>query len=60
VQRGAGETFEVWSEIDGRRALSPSLLCVVGGRSCALPLTHVTENMRALPIEPFAGAPAST
>lgn len=34
----------------------PVLLFRVGSRLCALPLTHVVETMRPLPIEPFASA----
>ena len=33
------------------------LLCRAGGRLCALPLLHVVETMRALPLEPLEGAP---
>jgi purine-binding chemotaxis protein CheW len=35
----------------------PSLLCTAAGIACTLPLAHVIETMRPLPIEPFAGAP---
>ena len=34
-----------------------SLICRVQRRLCALPLRHVTETMRPLPIEVVAGAP---
>ncbi len=34
---------------------SSMLLCMTGGRLCALPLAHVIETMRPLPIEPFGG-----
>jgi len=34
------------------------VFCRARGRLCALPLTHVAETMRPLPIEPFGGAPA--
>ena len=34
-----------------------SLICRVRGNLCALPLRHVTETMRPLPIEVVAGAP---
>ena len=37
---------------------SDSLLCRVRGRVCALPLAHVVEIMRPLPIEILGGAPA--
>ncbi len=41
-------------------AASPiqTLIVTVGGRACAVPVQHVLETMRALPIEPIAGAPA--
>ena len=38
-------------------AVSQSLDCRVGNRLCAIPLTHVIEIMRPLPIEVFAGPP---
>ena len=34
-----------------------SLLCRVGSRLCALPLQHVLETLRPLPVEPLSGAP---
>jgi purine-binding chemotaxis protein CheW len=34
-----------------------SLLVRVSGRLCALPLPHVVETMRALPLDAFPGAP---
>jgi purine-binding chemotaxis protein CheW len=34
-----------------------SLLCTAAGIACTLPIVHVIETMRPLPIEPFAGAP---
>lgn len=34
------------------------MLCRVGARLCALPLDHVVETMRPLPIESLPGAPA--
>jgi purine-binding chemotaxis protein CheW len=37
--------------------LRPSLLLRIAGRLCALPLAHVIETMRPLPVEPVAGAP---
>ncbi len=40
-----------------RRGAGPSLLCRVRTRVCALPLEHVLETMRPLPIEPLSGAP---
>lgn len=33
------------------------LVVTVGALACALPLQHVAETMRPLPIEPVAGAP---
>lgn len=36
---------------------SPVLVVTVGGRTCAIPLHHVAETMRPLPIEPIAGTP---
>jgi purine-binding chemotaxis protein CheW len=33
------------------------LLCKIGVRSCAVPLVHVSELMRPLPIEPLADMP---
>jgi purine-binding chemotaxis protein CheW len=41
--------------IDGGTGLA--LVCRVRGRLCALPLEHVAETMRALPVEALAGAP---
>jgi purine-binding chemotaxis protein CheW len=32
------------------------LLCGLGGRYCAVPIEHVVETMRPLPIEPIPGA----
>lgn len=34
-----------------------SLICRVRARLCALPLQHVVEILRPLPVEPLAGAP---
>ena len=34
-----------------------TLLCRVGTRLCAVPLEHVVETLRPLPVEPLAGAP---
>jgi purine-binding chemotaxis protein CheW len=34
-----------------------TLLCRVRERLCALPLAHVVETMRPLPIEPLGGMP---
>lgn len=33
------------------------LLCIAGGRLCALPIGQVVETMRPQPIEPLPGAP---
>jgi purine-binding chemotaxis protein CheW len=35
---------------------TPALVCEVGARLLALPLDHVIETMRPLPVEPFACA----
>ena len=35
----------------------PALVITAGARWCALPLEHVVETMRPLPIEPLAGMP---
>jgi purine-binding chemotaxis protein CheW len=35
----------------------PLLLCRVGSLVCALPLEHISETMRLLPLEPFHGMP---
>lgn len=42
--------------VDDRNA-DLSLICRVQARLCALPLAHVVETMRALPVEAVAGAP---
>ena len=36
---------------------SPVLVVMAGARACAIPLHHVEETMRPLPIEPVAGTP---
>jgi purine-binding chemotaxis protein CheW len=41
----------------GDRNAELSLICRVQARLCALPLAHVVETMRALPVEAVAGAP---
>lgn len=41
----------------GRARGRASLVCRVEARLCALPLHCVIETMRALPVEPIAGAP---
>jgi purine-binding chemotaxis protein CheW len=35
----------------------PLLLCQVGALICALPLEHISETMRPLPLEPLHGMP---
>jgi purine-binding chemotaxis protein CheW len=35
-----------------------SLLVVAGDRTCAIPIAHVVETMRPLPIDAIAGAPS--
>ena len=37
---------------------SPGLIVAVGSRACAIPLAHVVETMRPLPLEPIAGMPS--
>ena len=37
---------------------SRTLVARVGARVCALPLTHVIETMRPLPVEPIASLPS--
>ena len=37
--------------------LPPVLVVRVGNRACAIPIEHVGETMRPLPIEPVAGMP---
>jgi purine-binding chemotaxis protein CheW len=49
----SGGGADCWPEF-GRAAF---LLCRAGPNFCALPLDHVSEIMRALPIETVAGAP---
>jgi purine-binding chemotaxis protein CheW len=34
-----------------------ALVCSAGGRLCALPLAHVRETMRPLPVMPISNAP---
>jgi len=41
----------------GRSMSNLSLLCRVHHIVCAVPLAHVIETLRPLPIEPLAGAP---
>jgi purine-binding chemotaxis protein CheW len=41
---------------DGRGSVL-LLLCRVGSQLCGLPVEHVSETMRPLPIEPIVGAP---
>ncbi len=42
---------------DRESALGPSLLCRAEARWCALPLRHVVETMRPLPVSPIPGTP---
>jgi len=48
--------------IDGSQDLTHpthlTLVCRISGGLCGLPLAHVKETMRPLPVEPVAGAPA--
>ncbi len=44
---------------DHERDVVPALLFRVQSRLCALPITHVVETMRPLPIDPLAGAPVA-
>ncbi len=37
---------------------APSLVCRVGALLCALPLAHVGETMRPLPVQPLSGVPS--
>jgi purine-binding chemotaxis protein CheW len=39
-------------------AVAQSLVCRVGDVLCALPLAHVGETMRTLPVDALAGVPA--
>lgn len=39
------------------RLIGSVLIVTAGARACALPLHHVAETMRPLPIEPIAGTP---
>jgi purine-binding chemotaxis protein CheW len=41
----------------GAAERSPVLIVTIGARACAIPLPHVAETMRPLPIEPMAGTP---
>lgn len=43
----------------GEHETVPALLFRVQSRLCALPIEHVIETMRPLPIEPLAGAAAA-
>jgi purine-binding chemotaxis protein CheW len=43
---------------DADRSPSLAVLCRVGSRFCALPIEHVAETMRPLPLEPLAEMPA--
>ena len=39
-------------------AARAALLCQVGSLICGLPLEHISETMRPLPVQPFDGMPA--
>jgi purine-binding chemotaxis protein CheW len=41
----------------GPQTAAAALLCQVGSLICALPLQHISETMRPLPLEPFNGMP---
>lgn len=43
--------------VSDRSTLASFLICRSAPRLCALPLEHVAETMRALPIEPMPGMP---
>lgn len=45
--------------LGGEGDVVPALLFRVRTRLCALPLAHVVETMRPLPIEPLSGAPVA-
>jgi purine-binding chemotaxis protein CheW len=40
------------------RTAGKALLCQVGSLICALPLQHISETMRPLPLEPLNGMPS--
>jgi purine-binding chemotaxis protein CheW len=42
---------------DAARNQRQALIIGAGGRICALPLSHVIETMRPLPVEPIQGVP---
>jgi purine-binding chemotaxis protein CheW len=46
-----------WPTPEANDMSGACLLCRIGSRVCALPLRHVSETMRPLPIEPLAGMP---
>ena len=41
-----------------RMAVTAALVVVVSGRRCAIPITHVVETMRPLPVTPVDDMPA--
>jgi purine-binding chemotaxis protein CheW len=51
--RSAGSTGRAVNH----RSADLSLICRVEARLCALPLSHVKETLRPLPVQPVAGAP---
>jgi purine-binding chemotaxis protein CheW len=42
---------------DGGTPKSLCILCRIGASICAVPIEHVSETMRPLPVEPLAGTP---
>jgi purine-binding chemotaxis protein CheW len=58
IGAGRGQRWAMPVVVAGERAERNAwLLCRAGTMSCALPIEHVVEVMRALPVEQFAGAP---
>jgi purine-binding chemotaxis protein CheW len=56
---GAGSAAEGKQKMaDGFPKQSRTLIVRVKGRLCAVPLTHVIETMRPLPVEPISGVPS--
>jgi purine-binding chemotaxis protein CheW len=47
----------LWARVQNDELRGESLLFRAGAHLCALPLAHVVETMRPLPIEPIAGGP---
>ena len=57
VRNGQQATLPLPRGASGERAASSWLVCRAGTMLCALPVEQVVEIMRALPLEPFTGAP---